>query len=69
MSTIKLATCLNGHEPILASTKELKNGRISYNAQCACTGGPNKPSIPMAESAWNTLIRKLVEQSIPKEDK
>lgn len=69
MSTTKLANCLNGHEPRLVLTKEYKKGRTSYSEKCDCTGGPNKPSIAQAEFAWNTLIRKLVEQAIPRQSK
>jgi len=67
MSTIKLADCLNGHEPMLERKKHPISGRITYQECCDCTGGPNKYSIPEAESGWNAFIRKLVERAIPRE--
>ena len=67
MSTIKLANCLQGHEPVLDRKKDSKTGRITYQEHCDCTDGPNKYSIPEAESGWNTFIRKLVERAIPNE--
>jgi hypothetical protein len=52
---------------MLDRKKDVKTGRIIYQERCDCTGGPNKYSIPEAESGWNAFIRKLVERAIPRE--
>ena len=66
MSTIKLADCLNGHEPNLERQKHPNTKRITYQERCECTDGPTGYSIPAAENGWNTFIRKMVELAIPK---
>jgi hypothetical protein len=52
---------------MLERKKHPISGRITYQECCDCTGGPNKYSIPEAESGWNAFIRKLVERAIPRE--
>ena len=69
MSIAKLASCLNGHDPTPIRHKQVITGRIDHHVECDCTRGPIRYSEDEAGLAWNAHIRKLVEQSVPKESK